>query len=996
MPFLFRTIPLYFFVFATGAAGLIYEVTWQKYLSRLLGSDSMATAIILGTFLGGLSLGYYLCGKFSIHIKNHFKAYAWMECIIGAWCLCFPSIFDAVESISQYWSFLPPVMMIIQGLFCSMLLMGIPTMCMGSTIPFLTRGISLNVEEATRVHSIVYAVNTAGAFLGTLVAGFYLIPEYGLPLTVMGTAVLNLGAFVFFYFQSTNEETEALQVYEKEAAEKPVRHEEKVKAGSSVYPQGILCLVAFISGFYVMTLENILIRITNLSLGSSSYSFSLIVSVFIFSIAVGSWVLGRFKHISSYFLFVNQFLITLFMLVIYSTLDTWPYWAHVIRIMFQPNMAGFYGYYIAVFLTLISVLLLPVGLMGATVPIVFHEIKRDLKNVGKHSGIVFSLNTIGNLAGSLVGGIVLYYFFNNGGIFLTAILITALSTCVVGWYLPKKFFLSGVFVVLSVMVFTFFPLYNGKNFILSPFVHQNFLPYSLEGPQQFFNNFFNGMKVLFCIDGPVASVSVIDVGSSPAHKSGSIAIVINGKPDSTTKADDDTLKLCAHLPALLAKEKKDVMLIGLGTGVTAGELTLYPDIEHIDIAEISPSVVKALPYFSEHTNNVHEDPRVSIHQGDAFRILKRSRKKWNIIISEPSNPWVMGIDQLFTQEFYKLAKEKLAADGILLQWIHVYSADINMLGMVLNTVQNEFKYVRAFMANQGDLQIFASDKLFSVDDIARAEKTLGKNKRVKKSLKEINIESFDAILIREIFSPTYINEKFSKYGLQTMDNPRLHYMAGKSYFLGKSVSSGIIFSPDTAFYADDYLISKKYNDWANLAFTKDTMNSLLDSSKDIFSNEYLPMANAIMLKAYLGNPDMYRISLERAKIFRTDIISFIVDYPENEERWNEIHLKGAPFREKAQVLLDHVDRTRNWIVPYDVDGLKRLLVEGASNGKDVYEKNWCALQAIKLLIYEKADNTSINTVYNQMEKGEEGNIKIYKKDEALLREVDQLMKNDKK
>src|SRR3989304_7608646 len=195
-------VPVYFFTFVTGAAGLIYEVAWQKYLSRILGSDTVATAVILATFLGGLSGGYYLCGKLTTKVRNHFKAYALLEGIIAVWGFLFPVIFEAVDSATRGWSFSPPVVIILQGLFCSALLMGIPTVCMGGTIPFLTRGIAQSVEEATGVHAKVYGINTGGAFLGTLAAGFFMIPSLGLPLTVMYTALLNFSAALFFFFSS--------------------------------------------------------------------------------------------------------------------------------------------------------------------------------------------------------------------------------------------------------------------------------------------------------------------------------------------------------------------------------------------------------------------------------------------------------------------------------------------------------------------------------------------------------------------------------------------------------------------------------------------------------------------------------------------------------------------------------------------------------------------------------------------------------------------------
>ena len=437
MPQTLLSIFIYFFIFLTGTAGLVYQVTWQKYLSRLLGSDSAATAIILAVFLGGLSLGYYLCGKLTLRVKRHFEAYAILEGVIGLWCLIFPHTFRFVDTLTQHWSFAPPVMIIIQGIVCSALLMGVPTICMGATIPFLTRGLSRDLAEATRVHALVYAVNTAGAFLGALLAGFYLIPTYGLPATMVKASFLNLGAFIFFLLVPKLLRPAELQV-----------EPEKIIAGAVPepspvlprFPALILYAIAFLSGFYVMSLENVLIRITNLSLGSSSYSFSIIVAVFILSIAVGSFVIGGLKHISRWLLYLNQLLIAISLLLIFISLDQWPYWAHLARISFQSNTTGFWGYYAYVFLGLTSLLILPIGLMGATVPIIFHELKRDLPNVGRHSGMLLSWNTAGNLFGSLIGGIVLYYFLNNQSVFLTAVSLAAISACLAGWHLSKSMF----------------------------------------------------------------------------------------------------------------------------------------------------------------------------------------------------------------------------------------------------------------------------------------------------------------------------------------------------------------------------------------------------------------------------------------------------------------------------------------------------------------------------------------------------------------------------
>jgi spermidine synthase len=271
----------YVVIFLTGAAGLVYQVTWQRYLSRLLGADSIATAIILATFLGGLSLGYYLCGKFSTRLKHPLQGFAFLEGAIGIWALAFPLLFAAVDGLTRSWSFSAPVVILFQGILCSASLIGFPTACMGGTVPLMTRGISRNLTESTNVHATIYSVNTAGAVLGALLAGFYLIPRFGLPGTVRGTAVVNLGACLFFLFFATRVKFQPAEEV------KPVSSGKLLQA-SPRFPAPVLYAVALASGFYVMMLENVLIRYTNFALGSSSCSFSLIVAVFILSIAVGS------------------------------------------------------------------------------------------------------------------------------------------------------------------------------------------------------------------------------------------------------------------------------------------------------------------------------------------------------------------------------------------------------------------------------------------------------------------------------------------------------------------------------------------------------------------------------------------------------------------------------------------------------------------------------------------------------------------------------------
>jgi len=985
MPKTLLSFCIYFFIFLTGAAGLIYQVTWQKYLSRLLGSDSVATAIILATFLGGLSLGYYLCGKLTTKIKRHFIGYAVLEGVIGLWCLLFPYIFRAVDYLTKAWSFSPPFTIICQGVFCSALLMAIPTICMGGTIPFLTRGISRNVIEATSVHATVYAVNTTGAFLGALAAGFFLIPIYGLPATMMKTSLLNFGAFLFFLVTPKLMQPFDIQPEPIKTIDEPV----PAISYAPRFPPFLLYVIAFLSGFYVMSLENVLIRITNLSLGSSSYSFTIIVAVFILSIAAGSYVVAGFKHISKWLLYANQLLITIFLLIIFFSLDKWPHWAHLIRIAVQSNTSGFWGYYTLIFLGLTCMLILPIGLMGATVPIIFHELKRDLPNVGRHSGMLLSWNTAGNLIGSLIGGIVLYYFFNNQVVFLTAASLAALSAGFAGWHLSKKCVLPSAVCVFIIGLLGFSSsLYNHKNFVAGVFRVRNPLAYSFSDSKSFFKQFNKGFELKYYNDGPTATVAVTqDNHKFPLFDQKSMALFINGKSDSSTIGDIYTLKLLAHIPALLAEKRSSVMVVGLGTGVTAGELTLYPDVEHIDVAEISPSVVETLPLFHQFTHDVHKDPRVNIHIGDAFRIIGRSQKKWDIVVSEPSNPWVTGVDSLFTREFYHLVKNHLTDGGVMMQWAHTIIASPRMIEMILNTVQQEFKYSHVFLGGS-DLLILASNQPLSCRNLMAAETTLATNEKVRQSLEEINVSSLASLLVKERWTPSYLADYFSDSGIQSLDFPRLHYLAGKDFFVGKNLPLKHFLNSETTAYIDEYLFYKQCENWTIAANTKEAFYSLIESTRSRVDYEkVLPITKALLFRSYLSDPKQYPLSNELLGELRDDLLVFVAQYPESEQQWGLVGLERAAIRTKAEPLLAHIEQFRNWMVPYPLDGILALLEKGIAQGQDAYEKNWCALQLAALLKKERVDPNIINEVLENTIKGSDGKIILKAEDKYLLKSI---------
>ncbi len=945
MRFRLQSLAASFFILLTGAAGLIYEVTWQKCLSMTLGCDTIASAIILATFLGGLSIGYFLCGKMTLVSKNHFKLYALLEALIGIWALCCPNILSLLRQLTADWSFDPAPLMILQGIFCSAVLIGVPTFCMGATVPVLTRAISKSVSEATGVHARIYGLNTGGAFLGTLAAGFFLIPALGISNTLRLTALFNLSAAGFFYIISRSAATP--RTHEITLRDKPATN----SLPRYGLPRYLLYGVAFLSGFYVMTLENVLIRLMNLSFGSSSYSFSIVVAVFVLAIALGSYAFSRLKKVPELTLYFNQLLICFTLLALYFTLDTWPYWAHLIRLPFESTITGFWFFYATVLVVLAVLLLVPAGLMGATVPIVFHMLKNELRRVGAHSGSALALNTVGSLSGSIVGGIFFYYFLNNGGVFLSAVLLVALSACFSSWNLPIRFRFASVFLAAAVLVLTVHqPFFDEKRFAVGTFRMRMPLLSSFSGPKTFFREFHADNGILFYEDSPTGTVSVIQSPLQPWSEHRPLAIMVNGKSDSSTVGDMYTIRLAAHIPALLSRQRSKALVVGLGTGVTAGELSLYPDIAEIDVAEISPAVVKALPLFGAFTHSVQNDPRLHIHTADALRMMERSREKWDLIISEPSNPWVNGVDTLFTREFYQIAKRRLSEGGKLLQWIHIYEANELMIGMIMNTIRQEFPFCRVFMSQANDLLILAASDPIGMEDLAGAEIEIERNEQVRSSLDAIGLGSLDSILLREIWSPTFVRTHFSSCPIQTMDKPILHYIAGKAYFLGGKVPEHFILGSSTATFTGEYLLSARYRGANSLPLSPRSFSTLLPSACDRTHGESfcLPMYEALKLNAYLRAPFCYPLSEEESRKFDVNLLHEIINQKSGHSGVLATAPNASPMK-KAVALLKQIERTRNWIVPYSRNGLCNLLKEGSLHSHRIPEKTWFAMQLARIL-----------------------------------------------
>jgi predicted membrane-bound spermidine synthase len=760
----------------TGATGLIYEVTWQRYLGNLLGSQAQASSLILSVFLGGLAVGYGIFGTLSRKQSpgELLRLCGLLELGIGGWAFFFPSIYKLVWNIAGL-----GVTFFIKDFFVTVALLGIPTMLMGGTLPLLTQGLSFSRQESSKVHAIIYSANTGGAFVGCLTAGFLLIPCFGLPFTMMGASLVNVVAGLLFLiiskkvnkYPTTNVATKS---------DGNLGSNQNFRS-SSLY---VGIAIAFIAGFYSLCLQTVFIRMFGISVGSSEYSFSIIVSVFILMLAIGAASLAT-KSTREPRLWLNQLILLLSLFMIGGLIEYAPYGAHVIRIAFSNSGVAFYAYHLALMIAVFALLLIPVGAMGRTMPLLFSAVKGDFSGLGSDVGILYGWNSIGCVCGTTLGGYVLLYVINLDSIYKICLELVALTIVLsipsLWTNQQRRCFVCLGFIVVSGAVWVL-PSWN--TLLLST---------SFFRVQQETDVSYKGALGMATAKGPLPNVSVIaykdDPMTSVAVKKESAqdgrdymySIIVNAKSDGATAGTDRvTTLLLAHLPALLYSggTVTNAAVIGLGTGITAGALASYKSVKTVTTYEISPFVIKFLHLFDFANGKLSQNREVSIVQGDAYRMLAGSTERFGIIVSEPSNPWVTGVDRVFSEEFYSLVRSRLSDDGVYSQWFHIYSIGEETFGLVLNTFGRAFEHTIVF-SNGVDIILLGSRKPFELNTLL---KNIESESEAFESLRNAGFSDASSVIARELsLSP----HTFSRYGVHTLEFPKLSFMGGKDFFAGR-------------------------------------------------------------------------------------------------------------------------------------------------------------------------------------------------------------------
>jgi spermidine synthase len=698
----------------SGAAGLIYEVVWTRLLTLYMGHSTAAATTVVAAFMGGLAGGSAIGGRVAPRLtpRQSLLAYASLEAAVVVLAVLLPlELRFTVPLLSRAYANGASTLMFpaVRLLICFALLV-VPALALGATFPFAVRAFVVSAEHPGGGGGALYAANASGAALGALAAGFLLIPAIGLFGTTLvgvaaGATAIGVAAFLSRESPSRRDDaagkapearstSDGLQDGQRRAR-RHQRARAKAESSDSSHQPGLASAVLACTGFAAFMYEIAWTRVFALVIGPSTYAFAATLTAIIAATAagsaIGSAIAGRVRSAGTALALALA--------------------AAALAIAWAGSVAGTLPHVMVSALSQASgdmvirnalralEQIAPAALaLGVAFPLGLELAGRRDPVLSRRLGTVYAINTLAAVAGTLVSGYIALPITGlhgtlrlAGAVVIGAALIaigfgrvsmtaraiglvpTGLATVMLAWSAPwdRELLASGAYKYARYAAQTVDP-----------------------------ESALKAGTLLYYRDGAVATVSV-------KRLAGVTSLSIDGKVDASTSADMLTQKLLAHVPLLLHANPHDVCIIGLGSGVTLASALVHP-IASIDVLELSPEVVEGSRYFSAANHDALADPRTHLIVGDGRSHLLLSNRLYDVIISEPSNPWMAGIAALFTREFFASLRARVSPGGIVCQWAHTYDINGADLRSIVATFTSVFPEATMWLVGDGDVLLVAS------------------------------------------------------------------------------------------------------------------------------------------------------------------------------------------------------------------------------------------------------------------------------------------------
>lgn len=749
--------------FVSGGTGLAYQVVWFKRFSHVWGSSSLAFAAVGGSFLFGLGLGAYLIGRVADRMPQPLRWYGVCELAIGLLALVIPFEIAALAdaSVSLY-AAIPeePVLRFLVQFAITLLVIGPPCMLMGGTLPLLIRQLTARDGSLDQATAWLYAINTFGAAAGCYLTGFHLLPALGLLTTNNLAAAINLSIGVV-----------SLAVSGVSTPVMPRRDVSPIAEGKGDAARlARLYFASALTGCAALALEMTWTRQLALIVGGSTYAYTATLFVVLVGIALGSLIFHFWlRPVASWswlpvVIIGGSIAATVLGNALLPDLSMWMAPDEIREWRSDPLGNGV----VCVAVSAVLEFLPAVG-MGLLFPLFVHLTHASAARVGQAVGNIYAWNTLGSIVGASLTSLLLFSRIGTAGSIALAVgLYVVALLAMLSWRSPLEVF-RGVAVGLvgaAAVAFVAQP-FNPLDTNMGLYMYGN--PAKVGGgPLD--PNWRDKIEMLSFEEGASSNVLV-------SKATQVISLRVNGKVDASSGADMATQMGAAYFPRMFKPDAKEVLVIGFGSGCTPGGSLMFPDTR-VTCCEIEPAVYAASKQFAEQNHRPQEYTRTwlearnselppeerltpeeitkrarfSMIFGDGRTAVQGSGKKYDLIISEPSNPWLAGVSNLFTKEFFRTAREHLTEDGVLAQWIQTYSFTLTDYLMIVRTMHSEFPHFGIILlANGLDTVLLASNRplLPTADNIAAVQKMVDADPEIASDLQRyLGAKDLRALLAR--------------------------------------------------------------------------------------------------------------------------------------------------------------------------------------------------------------------------------------------------------
>ena len=824
----------------SGACGLIYEVLWCRHLGLIFGNTVQSLSAVLTAFMGGLALGSFSAGRICHRLRRPLFVYGILELLIGLYCAALPWLLSDHGPIVPFYRSLygetgSGTLGAARFLISSALLL-VPTTFMGATLPVLSQYLVQSHRALGRTVGTLYAVNSFGAALGAVAAGFFLLPSMGKAGTNWVAAACNitLGILAVVYGlrgEADEPSSGAVNAPGNEGTD-------RTDCLSPHFPQAdvsplalkMTVMVFGLTGFAAMATQIAWTRAISLGTGSSTYAFSLIVAVFILGISLGGlWASRVASKISDPLALLGQILLLIGVLnmALSALLGYGP-----VLFFFLLAWGSNHSWWLLLSAEALGITLLiicPTFLMGATLPLTLQvasfemrgQVRADpafemegqterivspsISNAGRTTGTVYAVNTVGSILGSFFGGLLLLplmgiqatsermallYGFcgcllfglsasrgsTKGRATMVAMALPLIALACFGPRWDPMLMSSGLYLLRDTALLK---AARELNLDALPNLHRK-----ISVQENGHTRLVPEWNMLYYKEGAAATVSVV----SSAH--GALTLRVGGKPDASSQGDMTTQLSLTLVPEILhAEPPQDVLIIGLGSGVSAGCALAMESIKHVDVVEMSPEVVEASAYFREYNGLTYttepkvwiDTPKLQVLVNDGRNHLLLSSRSYDVIASEPSNPWMAGVGNLFTREAFQLAHSRLKPGGIMCQWIHSYSLREEQFFSIIRTFGEVFANTQLWYVNQGDFLLIGSQDKIEIP-FARLHERLGQP-GIKRWLQRVHFDTEAEFAACYLCGGSALQHIASEGALHTDDNMRLEFDAPRSLYV---------------------------------------------------------------------------------------------------------------------------------------------------------------------------------------------------------------------